>query len=216
MRARAVTRLVACAFVLCAAMLLAQGTSGEAARSASKVVDHTMVCTTGIHGGARVIYLRAQSAYGRGQTLDWLAQASVSAVGQPVPTKPDYRPTLAGMSAGWPPPRPLTAGGIGFDNRLCKAARSRVALSTRGLSGGIASQLGDELTCVVPKTMLVRVRVAFGSPVELELKRRFYSAVGRVQRGQIAVTTTAGKRLVYAEVTESRGASRLFTSGGCA
>jgi hypothetical protein len=150
-------------------MLLAQTSSGDAARSASKVVDHTMVCTTGVHGGAPVIYLSARSAYGQGQTLDWLAQASVSAVGQPLPRKPNYRPTLAGMSAGWPPPRPLTAGGIGFDNRLCKAQRSRVSFSTRTLSGGAVGQLGDEFTCVVPKTLLVRVRVVFRSPVELEL-----------------------------------------------
>jgi hypothetical protein len=41
-----------------------------------------VTCTTGIQGGARVIYLRAQAAFGEGQKLEWLAQATVSAAGE--------------------------------------------------------------------------------------------------------------------------------------
>ena len=198
---------------LAAVALVVQPVS--ASTTVSKLVDRTVTCRTGVQGGARVIYLRAQSAFGERPKLEWLAQAMVSAVGQPVPSKPNYRPTLAGMTAGWPAPPPLTSGGIGFHGGRCVATRGRVALSPRGLVGGAASQLGDEYTCVVPRSMLVRIRAVFRTPVELKLRRGYYSADGRITRGQIAVTTIAGKPLVYAEVAES-GTARLFTSKGCA
>ena len=161
-----------------------------------------------------MIYVRAQSAFGQGKNLEWLAQATVAAVGQPVPSKPNYRPTLAGMTAGWPAPPPLTSGGVGFSSRLCTTTRSKVAFARSGLVGGVASQLGDEFSCVVPRSMLVRVRAVFREPTELEHDRSYPSANGRIVRGQIAVTTLAGKPLVYGEDAES-GAARLFSPKGC-
>ena len=161
-----------------------------------------------------MIYLRAQSAYGEGGALEWLAQASVATAGQPVPSKPGYRPTLAGVTAGWPPPRPLASGGVGFDGRRCTPTRSRVSFSRHGLAGGRSAQLGDEFQCVVPRSLLVRVRAVFREPVELTLADRSYSAIGRIAQGQVAVRTTAGKALVYADVTDS-GRARLFTAGRC-
>lgn len=187
---------------------------GVAAPGAVRLVDRTLVCTTGVQGGARVIYLRAQSAFGQGKNLEWLAQTTVAAAGQPVPSKPNYRPTLAGMTAGWPSATPLTSGGIGFHNRLCKPSRSKVAFARSGLVGGVASQLGDDYQCVVSRSMLIRIRVVFREPIELERDRSFSSANGRVMRGQIVVTTLAGKPLVYGEVVES-GSARLFTPKDC-
>ena len=206
--------LISSALVAGAALVSFVATGGVAAPGAARVVDRTLACTTGVQGGARVIFLRAQSAFGQGKNLEWLAQTTVAAAGQPVPSKPNYRPTLAGMTAGWPAPPPLTSGGIGFSNRLCKPSRSRVDFIRRGLVGGTASQLGDEFSCVVPRSMLVRVRAVFRSATMLERDRSYYSANGRVVRGQIAVTTLAGKPLVYAEVAES-GTARLFTPTGC-
>ena len=63
--------------------------------------------------------------------------------------------------------------------------------------------------------MLVRIRAVFREPTDLELDPSFTSATGHVVRGQIAMTTLAGKPLVYAEVAES-GTARLFTPKGCA
>lgn len=197
-----------------AAFASSAATGGVAAPGAVRVVDRTLTCTTGVQGGARVIFVRGQSAFGQGKNLEWLAQTTVAAVGQPVPSKPNYRPTLAGMTAGWPPTPPVTSGGIGFHGRLCKATPSKVAFARKGLVGGVASRLGDDYTCVVPKSMLVRIRATFRAPTELELDRTYTSANGRVVRGQIAVTTLAGKPLVYGEVAES-GTARLFTPGSC-
>ena len=206
--------ILAGGFVAGAALVSAAASGGVAAPGAVRVVDRSLTCTTGVQGGARVIFLRAQSAFGKGNSLEWLAQTTVAAVGQPVPAKPNYRPTLAGMTAGWPPTPPVTSGGVGFHNRLCRATRGKVGFARRGLVGGVASQLGDEYVCVVPRSMLVRIRVTFREPTELVLGRSFTSANGRVVRGQIAVTTLAGKPLVYGEVAES-GTARLFTPWGC-
>ena len=184
------------------------------ATTTTRVVDRTLVCTTGVQGGARVLFLRAQSAYPRGSTLEWLAQATVSTQGQPVPSKPDYRPTLAGVTAGWPPPKLLTSGGLAFAGRRCTTTPARVSFSRRDLTGGLAGPLGDELQCIVPRSLLVRVRAIFREPVDLKLVQGSYATIGRIAQGQVAVRTAAGKPLVYADVTDS-GRARLFTARGC-
>lgn len=202
--------------LIAAGALAGSAVAEVAAPRATTVVDRTLVCTTGVQGGARVIHVRGQAAFrpSAGDELEWLAQASVSAVGQPIPSKPNYRPTLAGVTAGWPPPRPLVAGGLGLDDRLCAPTRSRVALTSRRLTGGEVGALGDEYRCVVPKRFLMRVHVAFRAPVELTRRQRFVSAHGRIVRGRIAVATTSGAPLAYLEVVEA-GRVRLFTSKAC-
>jgi hypothetical protein len=204
----------ALAVIVLVAAALGGVSASEASPAAVRIVERTLACTTGAQGGARVIFLRAQSAYGQGATLEWLAQATIATPGQPIPSKPDYRPLLAGVTAGWPPPKPLTSGGLGYEGRRCKATRARVSFSRHGLSGGRAAQLGDELQCIVPRSLLVRIRAVFREPVELEVVHRSYSAVGRIEQGQVAVRTTDGKPLVYADVSDS-GRARLFTAKGC-
>ncbi|MGH3126475.1 MAG: hypothetical protein ACRDPX_01010, partial [Gaiellaceae bacterium] len=75
--------LLAGAVALGAAAFLAYAVDGAASPSATRLVDRTLACTTGYHGGARVIFVRAQSAFGEGATLEWLAGAYVSTAGQP-------------------------------------------------------------------------------------------------------------------------------------
>src|SRR5687767_14035043 len=164
MRARAMRSLLAGAPALGAAGFLVSAVDGAAAQSATRLIDRTLTCTTRTRGGVRVIFVRAQSAFGGGATLEWLASADVSTAGQPLPFKPNYRPSLAGVNAGWPPPAPLKSGGLGFESRRCTTSKARVALSSRGLTGGPAAQLGDEYTCI---------------------------AEGRIDRGQIVVATTS-------------------------
>jgi hypothetical protein len=191
-------------------------TTETATPAAVRVVDRTLQCNTGFAGGARILYLRAQTAYGTGGKLDWLAGVYVATPGNPDPSHRNYRPSLAGVNAGWPPPPPLKSGGLGFDNRLCIASKAKVGLSRRGLVGGAASQTGDDYNCVVPRRVLIRVRAVFKVPVELKPigRRTFFSAEGRIEQGQVAVRTLSGKPLVYGDVREG-GRARLFTTGGC-
>lgn len=211
-------RVLLRALPLGAAALLGGLTASDVAdaQPRTRVVDRTIVCTTGYHGGARVLYLRAQAAFGQGGTLDWLAGVYVSTAGNPDPRHRNYRPSLAGVNAGWRPPPPLKSGGLGLDNRLCTSSKETVPLSSRSLVGGAASATGDDYVCVVPRRVLVRVRAVFRTPVALKPnnRRTFLSAEGRIEEGQVAISTLSGKPLIFGDVREG-GRARLFTTGGC-
>lgn len=198
-------------------LTMALAPSLGAGPGATRVVDRTLVCSTGFANGVRSITVTARSAFGKGGKLDWLAQASVATPGALIPSKRNaYLPTLAGVTAGWPPPAPLTSGGMGFSTRRCSGTRTHVPLSPSGLGGGAASQLGEDLKCVTPKKVLVRIRTTFAEPItpELDVKSRWYGANARIEEGHLAVRTLTGKPLVYAEASDS-GKARLFTQKRC-
>lgn len=181
----------------------------------TRLVDRTLTCRTGYFHGARLVFLTARSAARHGDTLDWFAQATVSTAGNAL-SKQNTQPTLAGLTAGWPPPPPFTSGGLAFDNGRCGPSRRAVPLSPLGLTGGVASAFGEDIRCIVPTTVLVRVRATFRDPVEEEPNKAgdFVSALGRIDKGQIAVRTPAGKPVAYADVIDG-GRARVFTTKGC-
>ena len=203
--------------VLVAAVLAAlagrPASGAPASPAATRAVDRTLLCRVGYSGGARLLLLTARSAARRGDALGWLAHATVSTPGNPL-SRQNAAPTLAGVSAGWPPPPPLTTGGLGYDNTRCGPSRAKVPLSAKGLTGGVASAFGEDLRCVVGKTVVVHVRATFREPVVEEPNKAggFVSALGRMETGQIAVRTLSGKPLVYADVADG-GRARLFTKG---
>jgi hypothetical protein len=199
------------------ALPLRPATTSTAIASPSRVVDRTLACTTGVQAGARVITVTARSGFKKGDTYEWLAQAVVDTPGSPLPSQRNkYRPSLAGMTTGYPPPPPLTSGALVYDAKLCKPTRASVAFTRRGLAGGVVSQLGEEVKCFPSKTVLIRVRAEFVSPTALTRNDRFnaYEANARIAVGKLAVRTPAGKPLVYAEVRES-GKAWLFTARSC-
>jgi hypothetical protein len=118
------------------------------------------------------------------------------------------------MTAGWPAPGAFKSGAIGYSAKLCKPTRTSFPFSTRGLVGGAAGPFGDEVRCLTPKKVLIRVRVVFHEPARLELdsKRQWVGAVARIDKGQIAVRLPSGKPLAYAEVLDS-GSARMFAKG---
>jgi hypothetical protein len=188
--------------------------SSTTAGTAAKVIDRTLACQTGYRGGARLLLATAR-AQGVTQQQQNLAAAYVTTPANPVPTSQNFEPTLAGVTAG--SRRPTTGtGGLGFDAKLCKPTRAAVAFSPRGLSGGYAPSYGLEAQCFPGKTVLVRVRARFGRPVTLKLVGRgaTYQAIGRVEKGEIMVRTTAGRPLVYADVADN-GRARLYSARGC-
>ena len=177
----------------------APGVSSEA-----RIVDRTLVCRVGFSNGARLVEITAQSAGRNGDALFWLAQANVATPGNPI-SKKDCTPTLAGVTAGWPPPPPLTSGALGYENTRCGPTTKAVPLLRRGLVGGVAGTFGDELRCIVPRTVLIRVRATFREPVTEEPNKAggFITASGRIVTGQIAVRTLGGRQIAYADVTDS-------------
>jgi hypothetical protein len=210
------TRALLTCIVLAAAVAASSSRAAvdtTAAARAPRVVDRTLLCRTGYSGGARLVLLNARSAARRGDRLDWLASAFVATPGNPL-SRQNSQPTLAGVSAGWPPPPQFATGGLGYDNSRCGSARKALPLSPRGLVGGVADAFGEDLRCIVGKTVLVRLRVTFRHAVEEEPNKAgdYISALGRVEVGQLAVSTAEGKPVVYADVADG-GRARLFTRG---
>lgn len=207
--------LLACAVLAATVTALVVHSLPDASAStlATRVVDRTLLCRAGYSGGARLVLITARSAARHGDQLDWLAQAFVSTPGNPL-SRQNSQPTLAGMTAGWPPPPPLTSGGAGYDNARCGPSSAKVPLTPRGLTGGVANAFGEELRCIVGKTVLVRIRATFRQPVAEEPTKAgdYVNALGRVDRGQLAVRTPAGKPIVYTDVAEG-GRARLYTKG---
>jgi hypothetical protein len=212
---RALSVLAAAAFLVGLAGASLR-TTADAAPGATRLVDRTLVCSTGFANGVRSVTVSARSAFGKAGKLEWLAQATVVTPGALAPSKNAYLPTLAGVTAGWPSPPPLTSGGMGFSTKRCGGTRAKLELSPRGLGGGAASQLGEEIKCVTAKRVLVRIRSMFTEPITPDLDRKggWYGANARIEKGQIAVRTLSGKPLVYAEVSDS-GRARLFTARSC-
>jgi hypothetical protein len=208
--------LVACSVIAaCLATVAARAHATPDGAAATRLVDRTLTCRVGYFHGARLVYLTVGSASRNGETLSSFAQAYVSTAGNPL-SRQDPRPTLAGVTAGWPPPPPFTTGGLGYDNGRCGPSRAKVPLTPRGLSGGIASSPGGDVQCIVAKTVLVRVRGTFRDPVEEEPNKdgTYITALGRLVSGQVAVRSLTGKPIAYADVVE-RGRARLFTKAGC-
>jgi hypothetical protein len=183
----------------------------------SHVIDRTLSCAQGFGTGTRRIDVIVRSGFKPENAFEWLAQASIATPGNPLPRSRNYQPTLASVNAGWPPKPPLTANGLGFSAKLCKPTREAVPLSRRGLSGFAASQFGEELKCFPRGAVLIHIRGSFAAPTPLRLmgnKKDYYSAIGHVLRGQIAVRTQTGKPLVYTEVFAS-GKATIFAGGSC-
>jgi hypothetical protein len=186
---------------------------------AATVIDRTLSCATGIGKGVQGIQLTAISAFRSRNKLDKFGQVVVSTPGNPVPSNTQtFSPTLAGATAGWPPPPPFSSGALGFSPKLCKAIRARVPLSPRGLGvGGEASVFGEDLTCTTPKKVVIRVRAAFFGSARLALtaKKDYVNADGRIAKAQVAVRTPNGKPLAYGEVFDSGKARLFFTGRNC-
>ena len=193
--------------------------SAAPSAAAAKVIDRTLTCTTGFGKGIRNVELLARSAFRNANgRLDGLGQVVVATPGNPIPNRPQtFAPTLAGATAGWPPPPPFKSGALGFSPKRCKSARATVPLSSRGLgTGGEASVFGEDVTCPTPNKVVIRVRATFLSPATLVLsdKKDYLSADARIKRAQVAVRTPDGKPIAYGEVLDS-GKATLFTAGRC-
>lgn len=182
------------------------------------VIDRTLTCRTGFGKGARHVELIALSGFRSGGRLDQFGQVVVATPGNPVPSnRQTFAPTLVGVTAGWPPPPQFASGSLGFSPKLCKPARARVSLSRRGLGvGGEASVFGEDLTCVTPGSVVVRVRASFFGAAALvpNVKKDYLSADARIAKAQVAVRNPNGKALAYGEVFDS-GKATLYTARSC-
>jgi hypothetical protein len=97
----------------------------------------------------------------------------------------------------------------------CKQAHTKVALSPRGLVGGVVGQIQESVDCTTPRQVLLRVRGVFRSPVTLKRGRLprppLLYAIGKVVEGGVAVRTLSGKPLAFARLLKS-GKVQVFAA----
>lgn len=209
-------RLLAGVLVVCA---LAVGTA-QAGQEATFVLDRTYACAVPIRGGIYQLENRAHSGARIGSAWSKLAYVGLRAGVFSGGTAN----LLAWISAGTPTRTTTvdqeywtfdvkTFGTIGINGRACNPSSAKVPLSPAGLRGGAADRLGSELTCEVPRRVLIRVRAVLGTRASLRGKELETVHVP-AREAKIAARTVTGKPLAFATVTES-GKATLFAAKGC-
>lgn len=193
-------------------------TSSRAQPAASRIVDRTVICAIS-SSPQREIDVQAQSGVRLfGDPSKWKT-LPIASVYDPRSASPQ---TYAWIVAGWPPippepGRPVRTDALSYPTG-CRPSSSRVPLSTAGLTGGPATQFGDEYDCVVPQRILLRIRGVFYAPAVIRRQRTEHVdhlfARGRVREGSLAIRTLSGKPIALATVHES-GKTRLFLGNTC-
>jgi hypothetical protein len=170
----------------------------HARESASRIVDRTFLCATGYVGG---IYQTSVESY-------WH-----------VPPGKRRIPSATASTV-------LTDGFLGgisptsvYVNRLhCKATRSKLPLTTKGLRGGAFSPFNTEFDCFTPRTLLLRIRGEFVRSTTLRTASPFgypqLQALGRTTQTELSLGTPRGKPIAYASIAGAKKA-RLFISADC-
>jgi hypothetical protein len=200
--------------------------SGAETAGLAKVIDRTVVCSTGVSAGIRVLEVGARTGVREaGNPSHWLQPAHAW-----VYNRKGVRYGVAGVAAPnaspghTAPPWPtLPDPGIGhlrtttwLDAVRCKPTVARIPLSSSGLTGGPADPFDDEFECAAPRRILVRARVVFRRSTSLRLNGRFgFHTTGEdVVEGSLAVRTEGGKPLAYADVV-ANGKARVFAAKDC-
>jgi hypothetical protein len=172
------------------------GTVGGAVGQATRIVDRTVTCATGLQGGLRQATIQASSKSAVGGGNVWVL-TNVQPTGR-----------IATVSQGSMELSPF-----------CRATRTTVPLSSRGLQSSIAGAFGDEWDCQVPRQIHIRLRVVFkGAAPQLRRGEPYgfplLFANRPVAEGTLAMRTTAGKPLAVARLRRN-GEVQVLTSGTC-
>lgn len=218
---RAVATGVVAAGVFAALVPPVSSTNGAA--QAVRVVDRTLLCATRPNGG--VYEIEADGYSGVRQNRKWFRLPfAVVSTGETASRQQALDNAFAWITAGRPdaesqlgefffPVLAAQLGTVGFDRRLCRPT-SRIPLSSAGLRGGVAAQLGDSFDCAVARRVIVRVRAVLESPAVLKVHDHFLLTTVPVTEAKIAVRTQKGRPLAYM-TTAASGRSTIFTGKGC-
>jgi hypothetical protein len=172
----------------------------QAATPTVRVLDRTLLCSTRLQGGLRMIEILATP---------------------PVPTRRPPLPSSVSMSSGgeatgtwvWAIASRLTGRAAHYTRQECRQVNARVPLVTTGLVGGRPT-FQEKQKCEAPRQVLVRVRVTFEQPTRwLVISPRLMSASGRASHAAIAVRTQNGRPLAFA--TATRTGVQLYTARHC-
>jgi len=196
-------------------------TSARAEPSAVRILDVTYTCSVPLRGGVYILDARAHSGVRRQGKWAKLAYAGLRAgnfggssgnmLAWVTAGKPDATTTIDNEFETFDV---KTFGTLGVRREPCRRSTASVPLTSSGMTGGVAAQLGDEAECFTPRLVLVRFRAVLVAQGSLRRGPVFRTAHVAAREAKLAVRTPTGKRLVYADVTES-GRARLFTARSC-
>jgi hypothetical protein len=195
---------------------VSHGASEGSAQQPSRTIDRTLVCTVPVHAGIRELKISANTGVrDQSEGSKWFQIPRVG-LGTGEAISGGIAAVAAGSRATVVDTAPTVLTGVIYHRDLCRPSRARVQLSSRGLGGGPASQLGDRYECVAPKQLLVRVRGEFSDPTSLRPRSgsSIVVASGTLKRGYLTAQTLSGRRLVYGSVSDS-GKVSLFFVGTC-
>jgi hypothetical protein len=190
--------------------------------SSPGIVDRTFSCTPTLTGGVYKLYALARKGSGRGGAT-WerpaFAGLRTGISGSAATAVDNY---LVWLTAGRPSRDAFVPiawrialfdfpfrvwGTLAVNRTRCKASTARVALSSRGLTGGQAGVFPDEYDCTTPRAVLVRVRAVTEARANLRSFRSFSRTQVPATEAVIAVRTPGGKPLAFARLSRSGTAS---------
>jgi hypothetical protein len=206
----------------------ARPTPTERAEPASpSSVDRTFVCTPGFLGGRYSVEARVHRGTGRGGS-GWqrppFAAIGTSARGAAATAVEN---NVAWISSGRPGAEASAAPGFGsyvFPFRtwgtvavnlgLCRGSATKAPIAPGELVAREVTAFEAPLDCATPRRVLVRIRGTLRGSSTLRSYRTFLRTTAPARTAEIAVSTTSGTPLAYAQVFES-GSARLFAAKGC-
>lgn len=201
--------------------------SSPTAVVATSVVNRTLTCPTAMVGGLYGIEARAHAGV-RAGAAGWrqlpFAVVDTGNSGGRANTPELLANALAWITAGTPSNEtsmetewrsaPVRGSGtLGLNVGTCSTSKAAVALSSAGLTGGRVGPLGERITCEGVRHVVVRVRATLEGP-NVSASRGLLRTQATVREARIAVRTTKGKKLVYADARDSGGV-RLFAASSC-
>jgi hypothetical protein len=178
-----------------------QWRSGPApgAGSGARVIDRTMVCSTAMQGGIRMVSIDASSASGP----DLIQQG----------------PSFSVSSGFAKPPGLASASKTSFSlyPDRCRGSGALVSLNAGKLKGADPGPFGRSFDCETPRRVYLRLRGVFFEPAALAESResgyRTLFAHGQMSEAAVAIRTPSGRPLVLA--TFSGAKARLFAARSC-
>lgn len=166
----------------------------------ARVIDRTLLCSTGMQGGLRMVSIAASSARGP----DRITQGPSLSVSSGFARSPGFA-SASTTSVTLYPDR-------------CTGSGALVSLKAGNLRGAVPpGPFGTSFDCEAPRRVYLRFRAVFFEPATLattrELGYQTISAHGQVSEAAIAIRAPSGRPLVFATMAGSK--ARLFTGRTC-
>jgi hypothetical protein len=191
---------------------------------ASRVLDRTMLCATGLSGGIREVQADAYAGVRRDKRWLRMPYAAIT-TGQISSGENSLANTFAWITSGrpdaesvygdeWFTAKAVESGTLGVNRRSCRVVSRTIPLTRKGLTGGAAGPFGDAFDCTSPKRVLVRVRALFAVSATLRAQDVTLRTTVPVRQATVAVRTEKGRPLALVTTAET-GRTTVFTGKGC-